>query len=242
MTIDLSNGTKTCRVCLQAYARKTSLPWSKWSRSLFCGDEHRRAASGPSVKTCVVCERDFLRGSKNSRQWGMTNCCSRSCGYAFRKSKNRDAQGRRLCSTCRISLTPENSTRSDTHCRQCRSTQQKLGKTKQPWFVRAHSSLGVGARRRAIPFNISAKDILDQFERQGGVCAYSGVKMTIKEYGVKRGTDASIDRVDNSVGYEPGNIKAVCRALNVAKMDMPLSEFVGWCKSVASFIGGTDER
>jgi hypothetical protein len=36
---------------------------------------------------------------------------------------------------------------------------------------------------------------------------------------------ASLDRIDNSKGYEPGNIQWVCLALNLARQNISLEEF-----------------
>jgi hypothetical protein len=67
---------------------------------------------------------------------------------------------------------------------------------------------------------------------QSGKCALTGWDMTME---LGRGTvptNCSLDRIDSRCGYEVGNVQLVCRAANVAKSDLSLSDFVTLCRSV----------
>ena len=71
------------------------------------------------------------------------------------------------------------------------------------------------------------------WDHQGGKCALTGWDMTME---LGRGTvptNCSIDRISSDGGYEVGNVQLVCRAVNVAKSNLSMSDFVALCRSVA---------
>lgn len=81
---------------------------------------------------------------------------------------------------------------------------------------------------------ITREDCLRILEQQQGRCALSGEILTCRlEKGSKTPTNASLDRKDPSGGYEPSNIHLVCAVLNSFRNNVPLDEFVTWCKKVA---------
>ena len=52
-------------------------------------------------------------------------------------------------------------------------------------------------------------------------------------------TNMSIDRIDNSIGYEWSNIQLVCDVINKMKQTLTLSELIEWCEAV---IGTTKSK
>lgn len=89
------------------------------------------------------------------------------------------------------------------------------------------------ANIRRIPFEITIQYAWNVFEKQAGKCAITGVDI---EFGRRHRTPttASLDRIDNTKGYIEGNIHWVHKRINQIKMDMPLQEFIDWCKKVAN--------
>ena len=67
---------------------------------------------------------------------------------------------------------------------------------------------------------------------QNGRCALTGWPMTMELAKGVVSTNCSIDRVDSTVGYVPGNVQLVCRAANVAKHDLSPGDFLQLCKAV----------
>lgn len=77
---------------------------------------------------------------------------------------------------------------------------------------------------RKIYFNITAKDIYDQFEKQQGLCAKTGVRLTFPqkadECGYKKGkvdpkiNYASVDRISSKIGYIKTNIRIIEMSFN----------------------------
>ncbi len=71
------------------------------------------------------------------------------------------------------------------------------------------------------------------WEKQGGRCAVTQVPMTHIQgegYGVM--TNVTIDRIDNSIGYVPDNVRLVCRAVNYMKASMSDAEMVQWAAMI----------
>lgn len=77
--------------------------------------------------------------------------------------------------------------------------------------------------------------LLALLDRQGGLCALSGVEMTCKlQKGVRCPTNASIDRIDAKGEYTADNIQLVCAIINKFRIDTSVAEFIDWCKKVAN--------
>ena len=67
-------------------------------------------------------------------------------------------------------------------------------------------------------------------KKQGNLCALSGQKMLWK---AKSGAwQASIDRIDNKKGYTKNNIQLVGFAVNQARNNLDISEFIELCKKI----------
>lgn len=95
------------------------------------------------------------------------------------------------------------------------------------------------AKKRKIPFNITANDLLTLWNKQQGNCYYTWYTM---EYGFvyykpgkesdKTKRQVSCDRLDNDRGYEKGNIVLCCTIVNKMKNNLSQSEFYKICKDI----------
>lgn len=92
------------------------------------------------------------------------------------------------------------------------------------------------AKRRKIPFDLTAEYVWKLYESQKGKCALSGVDMYFgkdhKEIRQKKET-ASLDRIDGTKGYIKGNVQWVHKAVNQMKMCLDEASFIEWCKLIA---------
>ena len=71
------------------------------------------------------------------------------------------------------------------------------------------------AKSAKIPFSLSLNAFKNLMKAKK--CGYTGIQLTI---GIERKpnfTDITIDRIDNSKGYESGNVIAVCHGANQIK-------------------------
>lgn len=81
-------------------------------------------------------------------------------------------------------------------------------------------SAKVGAKARDIEFKITRGDIANAIQRAAGRCEVSGILFDFtKGKNNKRAWYPSLDRIDASGCYEPGNIRIVCVAVNIALSD-----------------------
>lgn len=73
---------------------------------------------------------------------------------------------------------------------------------------------------------------------QNGKCAITGWDLTMELGKGVVPTNCSIDRIDSSIGYEPGNVQLVCRAANIAKHNLSMNDFLNLCKAVIEVSNG----
>lgn len=53
--------------------------------------------------------------------------------------------------------------------------------------------------------------------------------------GFKEDNDLSLDRIDSSLGYIPGNVQWVCKQINISKHILSTKEFIGMCRKVVNY-------
>lgn len=75
------------------------------------------------------------------------------------------------------------------------------------------------SRTRGIHFDITPEDI-----EAPSVCPVLGIELTYGGTGIVRDTSASIDRVDNSLGYIKGNIRIISNRANRLKSNATADE------------------
>ena len=71
--------------------------------------------------------------------------------------------------------------------------------------------------------DVSMDDLKNQWEKQNGICEFSGIKLILSSHTkIQKNPiySASLDRIDNSKGYIKGNIRWVSRAINWMKNSM----------------------
>jgi hypothetical protein len=56
----------------------------------------------------------------------------------------------------------------------------------------------------------------------------------IREAKNRKLSNASLDRIDSSIGYVKGNVQWVTKNVNVAKQSMSQEKFISVCQQVAS--------
>jgi hypothetical protein len=89
------------------------------------------------------------------------------------------------------------------------------------------------AVKRGNEFEINISDIVEIWEAQKQICAYSGREMTLK---AAKSNSVSIERIDSNIGYTKSNTILVCWAINRMKSDFSFDEFFELCKSVTEHL------
>jgi hypothetical protein len=86
------------------------------------------------------------------------------------------------------------------------------------------------AIRKKITFDIDDEFINELFEKQNGLCKYSGVLLDITNTGSNENqmniNSLSIDRIDSSKGYTKDNVVLVTAIVNNMKNDLTENEFL----------------
>lgn len=105
---------------------------------------------------------------------------------------------------------------------------------KGEWTVERYlqTLLHMGTKKRARSEHITLKDLISIWDRQNGICAVSGVAMTHMRNAGRIHTNASVDRIDNAIGYTLGNIRLVCVRVNIMRGAMTDEELRSWCVSI----------
>lgn len=98
------------------------------------------------------------------------------------------------------------------------------------WFNKFRS----GAETRGINWTLTIDDVADLMEDQNGLCALTGWDISFPDWGHSDKAPASIDRIDNSIGYAKENIQLVVRKVNMMKQQYTQDEFIEVCKAVAN--------
>ena len=92
--------------------------------------------------------------------------------------------------------------------------------------------------RRNLEFTIDLDYLVKLLAAQDGKCALSGWALEFTRGGDFKGgknpRGCTIDRIDNALGYVPGNVQLACCLPNYLKADMDLAEFRSLCKDIGS--------
>lgn len=94
-------------------------------------------------------------------------------------------------------------------------------------------------KKRNKVYDITLGDLLTQWEKQKGICPYTGIELVQ----AKDCSDevmyrkASLDRIDSKLGYVKGNIQFTSASANYAKGTMTDEEMVEFCKLITNYWG-----
>lgn len=91
----------------------------------------------------------------------------------------------------------------------------------ESWLKAKHHSLGK-MRTRIIRVEITLKDLLVLWEKQGGLCAVTGMPMTTRKADPR---NASVDRIDSAGHYTLGNVMLTCKWVNLGRGAATIEEF-----------------
>lgn len=92
---------------------------------------------------------------------------------------------------------------------------------------RYFSGLRWGAKKRKLVFRVTSLQLWELFQRQSGLCALSGLQMSLK-----KPQTASLDRKNSLKGYTLSNVQWVHKDLNRMKSDFGLTYFLDLCQRV----------
>ncbi len=97
------------------------------------------------------------------------------------------------------------------------------------------ASIKASAKRRKWEWSVSNEYIWNLFLEQDRKCKYTGIELFFSRNNLEHRmgeANASLDRIDPSVGYVEGNLQWLHKRINVMKGNMEEQEFLDFCEAV----------
>lgn len=113
--------------------------------------------------------------------------------------------------------------RLDIYCTTCKKIVQAIRYAKNRRRAKSHAMLHRAKRRsriKGLDFCITLADI----EPIPDVCPVLGLTLNWDRAGLPAGDSPSLDRIDNSLGYVPGNVAVISNRANMIKCDATAEE------------------
>jgi len=155
------------------------------------------------------------------------------------------ANGEKICFNCKKSSSINNffkgkNTSDGLHswCKKCCNKANQKSRDKINSTIEGRAKIFLqnakkAAAKRNNEFEIEIADIVDIWNCQQQICAYSGQLMTLE---VAKPNSVSIERIDSKIGYTKNNTILVCWAINRMKSDFSFEDFFEMCKSVTKHL------
>jgi len=95
------------------------------------------------------------------------------------------------------------------------------------------------AKKRNLKVSVDIKFLWNLYLKQNKKCQLSGVNLKIDVFGrnkEKLDNDcyfASLDRIDNNIGYVEGNVRWIAREINYMKWKFSDDVFIHFCKNIS---------
>jgi hypothetical protein len=96
------------------------------------------------------------------------------------------------------------------------------------------------ASDRDLEFSIDPMWASDLLDEQDWRCALTGWPLSFSEKMHHKGTTASLDRIDNSVGYVVGNVQWLHKDVNWLKSSFSQEELLHLCRSITDYSRNKD--
>lgn len=140
--------------------------------------------------------------------------------------------------------------RASNNVRSCGCSQIKRGNDHKQWtgfneisghWWSSHVKHSANSKaRKHVEVDLTKEEAWEVFIKQERKCVFTGEILVISN---KAGLNtASIDRIDNTVGYTKDNIQWVHKTINMMKRVYSSEEFVKWCTKVANHTGACPIR
>lgn len=210
-----------------------------------------KSKSYKNYKECQICKRTLPLTREYFARFGTGNGYHQICRDCEKKLdiEKEWKDGLLLCHDClqykEESEFTANATQSSIRhnrrhiCNACNTERQRkhdVALSDNKKLIKCLRFRFLGARDRAfkkqIPFNVELEDLINLWNKQRGLCALSGIKMTFELKMGRTSTNVSIDKINKDLGYTKDNIQLVCMACNQMKSDLSETEMYQFCKNV----------
>ena len=212
--------TKSCG-CLKREISVLSMNKIRWNKSV--------KDAGQVQGKCIQCKGEII--AKPSRREKM-KFCSLDCYW-----KSLQVERNQSCKECGkdIEIRPSHVRKFCSY--KCFSTSRSKTKEEGRFrtilnnIIRNNGKNGRSRIKKEI--NLTTEDIKNVWEKQNGICPYTGWKLNLTRSGKAKAKQASLDRIDSKKGYIKGNIQFVALMANLAKNTFEEEELISFCKAVS---------
>lgn len=123
--------------------------------------------------------------------------------------------------------------RPTTQCRHCRDQANRVFSAIGAMSGTRWNQILINARTRGIEVAMEFQEAVDLFHAQRGLCALTGIPLTLPKQPPDNSGTASLDRIDSEQGYVAGNVQWVHKDINRMKQNLAQARFVELCSLVA---------
>tara|TARA_Y100000004_G_scaffold5903_1_gene6838 strand:- start:5 stop:451 length:447 start_codon:yes stop_codon:yes gene_type:complete len=141
---------------------------------------------------------------------------------------------KKICITCKRSLSKKEYTGKRNVCKRCLYLQRDdlRNASHKAYLAMIHSKLKTA--RKDMEWEITTGYLEELWDKQNGRCALSGVFMTWQSGEGRQDLNVSIDRKSPDKGYIIGNIQLVTQRVNIMKHILKDAELYWWCKNIVT--------
>jgi hypothetical protein len=214
-----------------------------WDCQCDCGSICRAYANqlrASHIRSCGCLQRDHARAAGSARKLNLTGQRFGRLTVVAEEEPHRQ-RSRWLC-RCDCGNTSvvavSNLTGGITRSCGCLRSQSGLSTRFQPLapgiaaFRSVLKQYRESAERRCYVWQLSDNQCAELFSQP---CTYCGAPPSrIRSSRTASYTYSGIDRVDNSLGYQPDNVVPCCPTCNRAKDTMSVNDFLNWARRVAA--------
>lgn len=115
-----------------------------------------------------------------------------------------------------------------TRCKICRNSNHQRENGRRQYrnagFRSKIKTSKASAKRHGFQFTITEQNLIDQFNKQSGLCYYTNLPMDM-EIGSNDWNVVSVDRIDSNAGYTPDNIVLCRKIANFMKNTLSIDQF-----------------
>ena len=166
-----------------------------------------------------------------------------TCSIAFEKSAReykrqlKSGRGRFFCSMNCAAIKNNEEKPREGNLQNLVANNRKDEFTPFKWFVN-HARSRNKERKNQRDFDITVAFVKKLWEEQKGICPFTGwilnLPINCKGHLEFKMNNASLDRIDNSIGYVEGNVRFVAYIANVARSTFSDVQLIEFCKVVAN--------
>ncbi len=116
------------------------------------------------------------------------------------------------------------------YCKHC--NKKRMTGTPYKYFSGTMHRIRRRSEYKNLEHDVDKDYLVELYNQQKGRCAITNVPLKLERGEGDVWENCSVDRIDNSIGYMQGNIRLVCRAVNMMRSNMGDELLYYWCRKI----------